>query len=108
MFIIHALATFCRGALLFLATFAAAFHHCSRFDHFCRPDPYFGLLRLHTFADGRACFCRTFVLNGYNVHFKRFFSGFKRVNCVAYTFAPFVLFCALIESYFRLFCRFRG
>ena len=49
--ILRAHATLRRGALSSLATFAT---FAAVLIDFCRPDPYFGLLRLHTFTDGRA------------------------------------------------------
>ena len=56
-----AVATLRRGALLFLCNLCSRFHHCSRFDHFCRVMRW--LLAFCTSIPLQAflcTFCRTF------------------------------------------------
>lgn len=95
MFIFCAVVTLSRGALLFLATLCSL---CSTFFLikplfmlFCRTFaryllPFLSVMRFLPYLCSRFAFCRSFAPNACNVHFMRFLSGFKRVNCVARTF----------------------
>ena len=106
----RALATFGRGALLFLCIPLQPSHHCSRFDHFCPSIPLWPLrvpfARVPFCVFLRFCpdFCAqtlaTFISNGFK-------TVFKRVICAAYILAPFAPFRAFVEPYFRQICRFR-
>lgn len=95
-------ATFGRGAFLSFAYLGTVLLP------FCPLQPFRSLLPRTFFRFPFSRFSRivsrvhavTFAVrlcsNTFNVHFIRFLAVFKRVICVAYTFAPFALFRALI------------
>ena len=102
MFFFRALATLRRGALLPFAAFAAVFRQkpSSLLPYLlpvpCVPDLRPFLCPFGRFLHSCVPFAVPCVPNVCDVHCIRFLSGFKRVNCVARTFAPFALFRAVV------------
>lgn len=101
-----AVVTLGRGALYSLATFTACFLIKTFIHAYLLPFPFCLSCDPCIHAYLLPYLLPYVCQNGSKVHSIRFLELFKRFNCVSHTFVPFVLFCVLIESYFRLFCRF--
>ena len=113
MFIIHALATFCRGALLFLATLAAVLIIAAVFDQLLPP----GFIRWpfappYLYRRPRVPFAVPFALKrlqrSFHTVFKRFLSGLIVWRVYLHRLHRFVRLNSLICGKFAVLGEYRG